>query len=425
MKTLKIKVDLTPESQVKAWELSNYNVEIWNWGNEQRKELLNQGKFASAFDQCYELPGLKKLHPEYKECASQTLQLTLKELGIAWDNTWKLRKGFPDKNHHLPRFKSRKYFNTLTFVSGLYFEDNRLYGLNKLNNLITFISPIDIPYKVFSNKSGIAKLSYNRGTKEFYVSIPYNHVKEVKSDTKGVIAFDLGIKTLGVGIDQDKNILEITNTVKPVVKYFDKRSDQVRSKRDKCKKHSRRYRRLSKIMAKLQTKKEGQIKTINSKISRTLTGMEYQTIVVGDLEIRDMVVKESELPVKVEKRINRAIHQQWLVNRFVNHLSYTASNAGEEVVKINECGTTRTCNNCGHVFPDGLDPSIRVYNCPDCLMSLDRDINSAVNIFNRYQSQKYSCGMNPPMRVTDISNFRRATLKVGYNYVGVPNVAYN
>ena len=425
MKTLKIKVKLTPESQVKAWELSNYNIEIWNWGNQQRKELLNQGKFISSFDQCYEIPKLKKLHPEYKECASQTLQLTLKELGIAWDNTWKLRKDFPNKNHHLPRFKSRKYFHTLTFVSGVYFEGNRLYGLNKLNNLITFKSPIDIPYKVFNNKSGIVKLSYNRGTKDFYLSIPYNDAKEVKTDTKGVIAFDLGIKTLGVGIDQDKNILEITNTIKPVAKYFDNCSDKVRSKRDKCKRYSRRYKRLSKVMAKLQTKKEAQVKTINSKISKSLVKVGYQTIVVGDLDIQDMVVKESELFTNIEKRINRAIHQQWLVNRFVNHLSYTASNAGEEVVKINERGTTRTCNNCGHVFKDGLDPSIRVYNCPDCLISLDRDTNSAINIFNRYQSQKYSCGMNPPMRVTDTSNFRRATLKVGYNYVGIPNVCYS
>ncbi len=59
-------------------------------------------------------------------------------------------------------------------------------------------------------------------------------------------------------------------------------------------------------------------------------------------------------------------------------LSYKAEWAGRVFVKVNPAYTTQDCSCCGHrqVMP----LSKRVYDCPECGLSLDRDTNAAKNI---------------------------------------------
>ncbi|WP_420541924.1 RNA-guided endonuclease InsQ/TnpB family protein [Rubrobacter calidifluminis] len=59
-------------------------------------------------------------------------------------------------------------------------------------------------------------------------------------------------------------------------------------------------------------------------------------------------------------------------------LSYKAAWAGREFVKVNPAYTSQDCSACGHrqVMP----LSCRVYDCPNCGLSLDRDVNAAKNI---------------------------------------------
>jgi putative transposase len=63
---------------------------------------------------------------------------------------------------------------------------------------------------------------------------------------------------------------------------------------------------------------------------------------------------------------------------FRQMLEYKAEEAGIQVIAVNPANTTQACSECGSIVPKGL--SVRVHQCTDCGLFLDRDINAARNI---------------------------------------------
>jgi putative transposase len=63
---------------------------------------------------------------------------------------------------------------------------------------------------------------------------------------------------------------------------------------------------------------------------------------------------------------------------FRQMLEYKAEEAGVQVIAVNPSYTTQACSRCGSIVPKGL--SVRVHECPDCGLVLDRDVNAARNI---------------------------------------------
>jgi len=63
---------------------------------------------------------------------------------------------------------------------------------------------------------------------------------------------------------------------------------------------------------------------------------------------------------------------------FFSMLSFKAEWAGKKVVKINPAHTSQTCSRCGNRHK--LKLSDRIYHCPCCDLSLNRDHNAAINI---------------------------------------------
>jgi putative transposase len=58
-----------------------------------------------------------------------------------------------------------------------------------------------------------------------------------------------------------------------------------------------------------------------------------------------------------------------------------AVEAGRQVDLVNPSYTSKTCSSCGTIFPH-LSLSDRWINC-DCGLSMDRDVNAAINVLNR------------------------------------------
>ena len=66
---------------------------------------------------------------------------------------------------------------------------------------------------------------------------------------------------------------------------------------------------------------------------------------------------------------------------FRQMLEYKAESAGIPVIAVNPANTTQACSGCGSIVPKGL--SVRVHECPDCGLVLDRDVNAARNILSK------------------------------------------
>lgn len=88
--------------------------------------------------------------------------------------------------------------------------------------------------------------------------------------------------------------------------------------------------------------------------------------------------------------VNRMLHNHCLAKSiadaawsgFGSMLCVKAEWAGRRFVAVNPAYTSQTCSGCGHRLATdkrfGL--SERVFDCPDCQLHIDRDLNASVNI---------------------------------------------
>jgi putative transposase len=97
---------------------------------------------------------------------------------------------------------------------------------------------------------------------------------------------------------------------------------------------------------------------------------DYGTIVLEDLSLGFMLRNGS---------LSRSTHDVSL-GLFRELLDYKAMDAGVEIVTVKAAYTSQACSGCGCIVPKSL--SVRTHHCPDCGLTLDRDVNAALNILS-------------------------------------------
>ena len=106
-----------------------------------------------------------------------------------------------------------------------------------------------------------------------------------------VVAFDLGIKTLAVGVNDQGRVYNIGGFKGG--RWYNKQLDKIRSKRSECKKKSRRYIYLSKVYKRISEKKRNKQKDSHHKATHLIASRLVEiNVVIGDLSQRQMVTKE-------------------------------------------------------------------------------------------------------------------------------------
>jgi putative transposase len=97
---------------------------------------------------------------------------------------------------------------------------------------------------------------------------------------------------------------------------------------------------------------------------------ENQTIAVEDLAVKNMI-KNQKLAVAISDA-------SW--GELVRQLDYKCDWYGRTLIKIDRWfPSSKQCGNCGHIV-DKMPLNIREWDCPNCGMHHDRDINAAKNI---------------------------------------------
>ncbi len=220
------------------------------------------------------------------------------------------------------------------------------------------------------------------GRGDYYASFPYQVEEAPKRDEATVVAFDLGIKTLATGVNEQGRVYHIGGFKGG--KWYNKQLDKIRSKRDKCKKKSRRSIHLSKVYKRVSQKKRNKQQDSLHKASHLVSHtLVERTVVVGDLSQRQMVMKEHR---ERKKALNRAVYNDWGLYTFTHMLTYKCQLSGKELVFLDERNTSKACSACGNLQPMPLHK--RTYCCRNCGLVMDRDENSAVNILQRFLARR-------------------------------------
>jgi putative transposase len=82
------------------------------------------------------------------------------------------------------------------------------------------------------------------------------------------------------------------------------------------------------------------------------------------------------------RHFSRRVSQTFPIGKFKQLLK---SQLNENLILVDKFfPSTQTCSCCGHRFTkqNKLGLGVRTYNCPNCGLSLDRDLNAAINIYN-------------------------------------------
>src|SRR6266705_2423217 len=153
----------------------------------------------------------------------------------------------------------------------------------------------------------------------------------------GIVAFDLGIKTLATGVNDQGRFYHIGGF--KGYRYYNKQLDKIRSKRDRCKKHSRRYIHLSQVYKRVSEKKRNKQQDCLHKASHLIAHtLVERTVVIGDLSQRQMVTREH---AERNKYLNRAVYNDWGLYTFVQMLMYKCLLYGKELVILDERNTSK------------------------------------------------------------------------------------
>jgi len=235
------------------------------------------------------------------------------------------------------------------------------------------------------------------GFGRYFASFSYE-VQEAVCDQEGVLAIDLGIKTLATGVNEHGRFYHIGGFKGG--RWYNRQLDKLRSKRDRCKKGSKRYRRLSQTYQRVSQKKRTKQKDCLHKASHLIVSKVVErTLVIGDLSQRQMVMKKRE--EQRNRYRNRAVFNDWLLSTFVQMLVYKCTLSGKELVVLDERNTSKMCSGCGRL--QAMPLWKRTYRCPheECRLEMDRDENSAINILKRFLA-RLGPHTGDPVRCVDV-----------------------
>ena len=331
---------------------------LYNQALAQRKEIYEQnGKGVGYTAQATGLlPKLKKENENIALGNYSSLQQTLRRLDKAFKAFFRRVKSGEKAGY--PRFKSADRFNTIAYATlgdGCQIKDNRLYLQNIGCIKVKWHRPI----------SGQVKT----------VSITRRNDKWYTSFTVETESVDLAKTGKNVGIDVGLNTFISTSDGQQIfspkyLKLAERKLAKAQRRLSHRKKGSNRRRKARVLVAKHHEKIANQRLDFCHKIAYSLV-LSYDGFAIEALNIKGMMKN---------RYLARSISDaSWGI--FLTVLKSKAENAGKWYQEVSPNGTSQECSQCGHLVKKSL--AVRVHNCPSCGLSLNRDINAALNILAR------------------------------------------
>jgi putative transposase len=349
MRTYKYRIRPSSQQAKLLWNHSVLLNGVYNKLIALEKESYDSNKtYISYYDLNKELLKFKLNQPELCNIHSQVLQQVSFRVHTAY------QLFFKKAVIHPPNFRScRRFFNITYPQNGYSIRGRTLY--TKIYGPIPMVlhRPIQGEIRQIS-------INYTDGYGwSVCITTSYNPPRD-HSNT--IVALDLGTSNLAT-TDHGEVIRGPTHQ-----KSYDKRIDTLKTRRDTtCKKGSRRYNHLSKVVRRLHSVKTRKINDSLHKISKDLSSR-YDTVVVEQLNLKKM--SETEATGR-----NRIIRNS-CISRFTDMLRYKVN----RLIEVNPMHTSQVCARCHHKLAKRLGLKHRTFKCPDCGLSVDRDHNAAVNI---------------------------------------------
>lgn len=333
------------EMQTHLWVSKN----LWNDGLELAKQLYQDYEKFPTRQTYQEISKNSGLHSQVAQDVFIRLYLALKA---------KIRRKKAGLKGGFPRFKS------IDRVKSLHYPQSGF--CLKVDKKKLTVSPFgEINIKTHREIEGkIKTLTLKRESTGKWYAILTAEAEPINVPKKEgeQVGIDLGLMTFAT-ISNGEQIKKPKH-----MKIYEERLADAQRDLSKKKLRSRNRKKaklkVARVYAKVaDTRKDWLHKTANNLLSR------YSFIALEDLNVQGIAEEHG-------KGVSDA---GWSI--FTNTISYKAESAGCEVVFVNPKNTSKDCSRCGTEVPKELHE--RQHNCPSCGLSIDRDLNAAINILNR------------------------------------------
>lgn len=351
-RTYKYRICPTPSQEATLLSWLDTTRELYNAALQERNEAWRkQRRSISKYDQYAQLAAIREIRPDI-DVPVIAQRGVLNRVNNAYAAFFRRCKASGKAG--FPRFKSKKRWDSIEF------ENKPGSGLIQGKRIL-------VP------KMGLVRISLHRpleGTPttlklkringKWFAMIGCDNVPEKPlAPTGKEIGIDLGL--LSFVTTSDGEIFENPRPLKTARIHMERAQRRV----SRRKKGSHRRRKAVFLLAKRHSRIANIRRENHITIARSLIS-KYDTIYIEALNIK--ALSRSRL----SKSINDAA---W--SSFKHWLLCKAEEAGRVVVEVDPRYTSQTCSDCGRVEKKTL--SVRVHEC-SCGLSLDRDINAAINI---------------------------------------------
>jgi putative transposase len=348
----------------------------WNWGLAMCKERYEaEGTWYSAIDLHKLWNAQKKADPsltwwgENSKCAYQE---AFRDLDRALRDFVKSKKG-ERKGQRLgfPRFKKRgKCRDSFRFGAGVMRCAGSTVTLPRLGTVRTHESTRKLARRLENGTARILSATVSRTAQRWFVSftveagrtVPQRHARPGSA-----IGVDLGVKTLLTGVDNEGGVViaEGPKALRSSLRRL-RRTSRAHSRKASGSANRRKAAaRLARLHARVASVRADALHKATSDLAKR-----YATVVAEDLNVAGMTRN---------RRLARAIADQGF-GQARRMLGYkTAWNGGTLLSADRFYPSSKTCSGCGAVKAK-LALSERTYDCINCGLVLDRDVNAAANL---------------------------------------------
>lgn len=388
---ISIKVELKPNNkQVTQFrKASGVARHAYNWANATINEVLKQRetdntvKVPSAIDLHKRLVAeVKSVNAWYYETNKNVPQQALKELRTAWDRCFK-------KVAKQPRFKKKGQRDSFYLESGSKAapkikNDGKRVKLPSIG-WVRLAEPLPI--------TATHNCVISRTADKWFIAMKYEIEKpHIKAD-RASVGVDIGIKELAVCSNGKvfKNPKAYRKT-RPRIKRLQ------RSVSKKVKGSNNRKKAVSKL-AKLHARIANIRKDAIHKLT-TYLAKNHSIVRIEDLHIKAFLKNH---------KLAGAIADCGMYE-FKRQLEYKTEKFSSQLILVDRMfPSSQICSNCGH-HRHKMPLKNRVYVCPDCGHTEDRDLNAAKNIDRWFEnifipersemvsSTLIACGVEKPLR---------------------------
>jgi putative transposase len=292
------------------------------------------------------------------------LQQALRHLDKAFINFFEGRTSYPT-------FHKKRNTQSATYTSNAFTYKNGSITLAKMSEPLPIRWSRPLPERAVPSSVTVSKDRANR----YFISILVEEEMSHLPATEKTVGADLGLKSFVILSDGEV----IGNP-----KFFqqdEKKLAKAQRRHARKKKGSKNRDKARLKVARLHARIADRRRDFQHKLSTRLI-RENQTICVESLAVKNMVKNHS---------LAKAISDVgW--SEFVSQLEYKAAWYGRTLVKIDKWyPSNKRCFDCGYILED-LPLDVRVWICPKCHTTHERDLNAAKNIHAVGLTVSNACG---------------------------------